>query len=57
MAAVMISDSLRTFYCHQIGQVIEIELKKWKKRAVDHHEIKLSWSPEGLTPLRHDFYH
>jgi len=47
MRAVMISDSLMAVYCHQISQVIEIELKKWKKRAEEHHEIRLSWSPKG----------
>ena len=36
-----------TFYYLQISQVIEIELKKWKKRAEDQHAIKLSWSSDG----------
>ncbi|KIM86382.1 hypothetical protein PILCRDRAFT_323790 [Piloderma croceum F 1598] len=35
----------------EISQVIEIELKKWKKRAEEHHEIRLSWSPEVVQRL------
>jgi hypothetical protein len=36
-----------TLRYRQIGQVIEIELKKWQKRAEDQHAIRMSWSPEG----------
>jgi hypothetical protein len=46
MRAVMIS--LVTSYYRQISQVIEIELKKWEKRAEEQHGIRLSWSPEGM---------
>lgn len=48
--AIVISDfidDLLSFYNRQISQVIEIELKKWQKRAEDQHAIRLSWSPEG----------
>ncbi|KAJ3512814.1 hypothetical protein NLJ89_g3305 [Agrocybe chaxingu] len=31
----------------EIGQIVEIELKKWKKRAEEHHAIKMSWSRKG----------
>lgn len=44
---MVISESLVTFYYRQISQVIEIELKKWKKRAEEQHAIRLSWSPTG----------
>jgi len=35
------------FYHRQISQVIEIELRKWQKRAKDQHAIRFSWSPGG----------
>jgi len=35
----------------EISQVIEIELKKWKKRAEDQHAIKLSWSSDVVESL------
>jgi hypothetical protein len=47
MRAILIYDLLSTFYYHQIRQIIEIELEKWKKRAEEQHSIRLSWSEKG----------
>jgi len=35
----------------EISQVIEIELKKWQKRAEEQHLIRLSWSPKVVERL------
>ncbi|KAF9062593.1 hypothetical protein BDP27DRAFT_1427729 [Rhodocollybia butyracea] len=35
------------FNNQEIGQIVQIELKKWKQRAEEQHAIRLSWSPKG----------
>ncbi|CAA7257411.1 unnamed protein product [Cyclocybe aegerita] len=35
----------------EIGQIVEIELKKWKKRAEEHHAIRMSWSRKVVDRL------
>jgi len=39
--------SLFDLHHNQISQIVEIELKKWKKRAKKQHAIRLAWSPQG----------
>ncbi|KAJ3503938.1 hypothetical protein NLJ89_g8205 [Agrocybe chaxingu] len=35
------------FNDQEISQIVEIELKKWKKRAEEKHAIRLSWTSAG----------
>ncbi|KAF8970173.1 P-loop containing nucleoside triphosphate hydrolase protein [Flammula alnicola] len=39
------------FIDQEISQIVEIELKKWKKRAEEQHVIRLDWSPKVVDRL------
>uniref|UniRef100_A0A8H7XTG9 Uncharacterized protein n=1 Tax=Psilocybe cubensis TaxID=181762 RepID=A0A8H7XTG9_PSICU len=36
---------------NEIRKIVRVELDKWKKRAHEHHGIRLSWTPEVIAKL------